>query len=472
MMKGNDALQRPACLVGAFIGLLALVPFFPAGISAAAEQKPVGAGSAASAGAREARIDYLKKHAVAIRTLDARDGDFADLEPLREVIGDRRIVMLGEATHGDGATFAAKVRLIKFLHERMGFDVLAFECGFYDMSRVWSALRAGEDPGPAFALGVDDIWRSSRQTQPLWSYLAERAKTSRPLELAGFDMQFTGRAPGESLLRDLGGYLAGAGLPPDAAAAAARVMNTLALVCEDPAFIQNGSRFKNVLPEDQAAFLIASDDLGRALGRLHPPDEPGRLERDFWAQVLKSNATYLEQSWHINLAALDKTPMIWAFDLRDRQMGDNFIWLAKRAYPTRKIVVWSATAHIARHHNFLMSLYDPMISMGDWIDRELGPEVYALGFTAYQGRWGTVGMAEPKDVAPAAPDSLEDLLFSAGFAYAWLDFRNLAADGAWLRAPLAARPLRYEPMTADWTRLMDGLFFIRETYPSPRAGNK
>jgi len=69
---------------------------------------------------QETRIAYLKKHAIPVRSIDAEDGNFADLEPLREVIGSRRVVMLGESTHGDGATFAAKSRLIKFLHERMG----------------------------------------------------------------------------------------------------------------------------------------------------------------------------------------------------------------------------------------------------------------------------------------------------------------------------------------------------------------
>ncbi|MEN6312545.1 MAG: hypothetical protein ABFD80_13535, partial [Acidobacteriota bacterium] len=139
--------------------------------------------------ARETRIAYLKKHAVPVRSIDAADGNYADLEPLREVIGNRRIVMLGETTHGDGATFAAKVRLIKFLHERMGFDVLAFESGFYDVRKAWSALLAGEDPVKAIDTCVDRIWSASRQTQPLWAYIAGEAKTDHPLDLSGFDTQ-------------------------------------------------------------------------------------------------------------------------------------------------------------------------------------------------------------------------------------------------------------------------------------------
>src|SRR4051812_15253729 len=76
---------------------------------------------------RDARIAWLQANSAPLRSIDPADTDFADLEPLARAIGDARIVMLGEQTHGDGATFLAKCRLVHFLHERLGFDVLSFE---------------------------------------------------------------------------------------------------------------------------------------------------------------------------------------------------------------------------------------------------------------------------------------------------------------------------------------------------------
>src|SRR5205823_1726823 len=73
------------------------------------------------------RVAWLKSHATIIRSIDPADSDFSDLEPIRRAIGDARVVMLGEQSHGDGATFHAKTRLIRFLHEKCGFDVMAFE---------------------------------------------------------------------------------------------------------------------------------------------------------------------------------------------------------------------------------------------------------------------------------------------------------------------------------------------------------
>lgn len=39
--------------------------------------------------------------------------------------------MLGEMTHGDGATFKLKTEIVKYLHEELGFNVLILEDGMY-----------------------------------------------------------------------------------------------------------------------------------------------------------------------------------------------------------------------------------------------------------------------------------------------------------------------------------------------------
>ena len=103
---------------------------------------------------RASRIAWLNAHAPVLRSIDIADDNFADLEPFAKAVGDARIVMLGEATHGDGTTFVGKSRLVRFLHERMGFDVLAFESGIYDMRKVWERMRGGEDPRTAARRGI------------------------------------------------------------------------------------------------------------------------------------------------------------------------------------------------------------------------------------------------------------------------------------------------------------------------------
>jgi erythromycin esterase len=124
------------------------------------------------------RVTWLAAHAVPLRSIDSADNDFHDLEPLRETLKGVRVVMLGEQSHGDGTTFLAKTRLIRFLHERMGFDVLAFESGFYDCPKAWDLLAHGEEARKAIPRGVFAIWTASRQVQPLLDYLGRRRRAT------------------------------------------------------------------------------------------------------------------------------------------------------------------------------------------------------------------------------------------------------------------------------------------------------
>src|ERR1700679_3746484 len=61
------------------------------------------------------RVTWVRQHAVVVRSIDPRDGDYADLRPMAAMIGDARVLMLSEQRHMDGATFAARARLMRFL---------------------------------------------------------------------------------------------------------------------------------------------------------------------------------------------------------------------------------------------------------------------------------------------------------------------------------------------------------------------
>src|SRR5262245_22132107 len=78
------------------------------------------------------RVDWLRANAAPITQVAPGSTDFADLRRVGEAIGNARIVLLGEQSHGDGTVFLLKARLIEYLHRELGFDVLAFESGLYD----------------------------------------------------------------------------------------------------------------------------------------------------------------------------------------------------------------------------------------------------------------------------------------------------------------------------------------------------
>lgn len=65
--------------------------------------------------------DWLRVNAIPLRTLDPEDDDFADLEPLKEIVGDARVVGIGESAHRVHEPYQLRHRLLRFLVSELGF---------------------------------------------------------------------------------------------------------------------------------------------------------------------------------------------------------------------------------------------------------------------------------------------------------------------------------------------------------------
>jgi len=408
--------------------------------------------------AADPRVAWLRASVVPLRSIDPMDGDFRDLMPMIPALKDSRIVLLGEATHGDGATFSAKARVVKFLHRELGYEVLAFESGLYECEEAWRRIREGTPAAQAVTGAVFGIWSESRQLQPVWNYLDEVRATPHPLRLAGFDMQFTGSLSRDTLAESLRRFLRllepGSTEEPEGWNEFQETIQVL---------FRSRSRFMALGEDRRAAFGAACSRLREwiaARATVHP-------DTGFWIQALKSIGVLAEFLWKTDF----EHPAPGSMNVRDRQMADNLRWLAGERFAGRKIIVWAATSHIIRFRGELKGknggeIPDPgMVPMGDILWKALGDQMFTIGFTAHDGRVGVRGVM-PWDLAPAREDSLEGMLQSTGREFAFLSFRSLPREGAWLHGDILARPLGHTPMRGDWTRIMDGLVFIRKMVPA------
>ena len=105
--------------------------------------------------------------------------------------------------------------------------------------------------------------------------------------------------------------------------------------------------------------------------------------------------------------------------------------------------------------------------MGQEIWDRIGPDYYAVGFTAATGEAGLLWM-DSFQLHPPAKGSIEELFRDAGFENAFLDLRHIPAGGEWLHEPLLSRPFGYSYSIACWSRHLDGLVFTRVMEPSTR----
>jgi erythromycin esterase-like protein len=101
----------------------------------------------------------------------------------------RQVVMLGEASHGDGATFAFKAALIRRLVDECGFSAVLFESSHYDFVELMRRLREGQEATPAMlSSSIGGIWNRYAELTPLIHFLFARAQAGR-LTLGGLDDQ-------------------------------------------------------------------------------------------------------------------------------------------------------------------------------------------------------------------------------------------------------------------------------------------
>jgi erythromycin esterase len=403
-----------------------------------------------------AQPEDLKKAMVAVRSIDPSDTDFSDLAGVRAAVGEARIVLLGEQTHGEGTTFQAKIRLIKFLHEKMGYEVLAFESGLYDCARIWENVEAGGRVPDEVVGSLFYMYATSVQMGDLFGYIQGELGSKRPLVLTGFESQHTGVKSKTQLFDDFARFLqkqSPAALDPDwelfrrVAGATFASRDYRPSIVDQQRFFDKLNSLKGLLNDDSKV----TDSLTSSAG--------------FWYQVVCSIESQTKRYWqlvHENEVSV-----------RDRQMAANLIWLAEKAYPGKKIIVWAHNVHIAKGLTTLGGRFaagDPQafVPMGATVHRYFGSRAYCIGFTGGEGSYMNYVDSKIIDVPAPMAGSVEALLAATGDAYGFVDYRRAPRA---LRLSVPGDLADFGPAKGEWPEIFDGVFFIDKVAPVQRSGN-
>ena len=158
---------------------------------------------------------FVNENAVAVSSIEPDSTDFTDLEFIGKSIGNSKIVMLGEQDHGDAPTFLAKTRLIKYLHEKMGFNVLAFESDFFGLNFGFDRLDKSKSNIDSFLQkNIFPIWTYCNTCQNLfYSYVPLTYQTEKPLIITGFDNQLVLSFSSKHLVYYLDSFLQSLNIP-------------------------------------------------------------------------------------------------------------------------------------------------------------------------------------------------------------------------------------------------------------------
>jgi erythromycin esterase len=400
---------------------------------------------------------YVTTNTVRVATLDVVSDDYGDLAAVGQAIGDARVVMLGEQDHGDGPTFQAKTRLIKYLHERKGFTVLAFESDFYGLTTGWDRLTKQPDSIRHFLRqNIFANWAYSADCRYLFEqYIPQSFQAGNPLQVTGIDPQLYLGYSRTHLTQALDDYLVSQGgdrkFPsPAAYQAFLEAVQGRMMIGEKPEAYRPDMR-KTL--EDGLRLISQA------------PFSTG--DTSTWPRVLASLQVFARENYELGGA-------------RDKAMADNLKFLLTTKYKDAKVIVWAANQHIMKHTDQLPGNSNKNL---DWVLRhKMGTyfvqdplwarQTYVLGFASYQGTAGRLGTATYSVQVPDK-NGLETWV-PASLAYGFLDFTpynkqfNYPTTPFLLKSPAHYTiPARVAPI--PWNLVYDGLFFIRDMQATKKS---
>jgi erythromycin esterase len=388
-----------------------------------------------------------------IQSMDSTD--FADLQFLEPILRSARIVQLGENGHGAAEAMRVRARIARFLHQRLGFTVLAFESSLF-LCHAADAAAAAEEPRRTLTRSLVGVWHTE-EVLPLFTYMRETRGSGRPLRLAGFDVQPIGGARKE---RPAFFERVVSAADPEYG----RTARDLDLRFN--AEYEKGSASRRAYFRANAADLVEGYQRLAAFLETHRSALQERLGREVplvARQEATSMSAYVRQQ-----AASSMTEYA---EVRDKAMADNLTFIAEELFPDRKVIVWGHNYHL-RHDNASIPPHKEIFpgvaarSMGSWVRERYGTKVFTIGQYEVEGQ-ALDNSRQPYAITRPPEGSLERRLHAPASPLVFIDIRAASrrADGAWLRQSV---PARYNGQHAESmvpVDQYDGILLIAKVSP-------
>lgn len=380
-------------------------------------------------------------------------GGPTDFDPLLDMVGDARYVLLGEATHGSHDFYRVRAEITKRLIRELGFTAVAVEADWPDAYRINRYVRGrGGDLDATEALGgfarfPQWMWRNADVLDFVgWlrEFNDERWRYDERVGFYGLDMYSLQRSR-----RAVVAYLQA--VDPDAARRAEQRYACFDHFGEDPRRYGHATAF-HLAPSCEQAVVDQLVDLCRletgptSGADWLAPDERFFAEQN--AKVVVSAERYYREMFRPG-------PASW--NLRDRHMAEVLDALSSflgAEAPGRgaKVVVWAHNAHVGDARATEMG-QQGQLTLGQLVRQEPGTASLLVGFTTAEGTvtaasdWD--GDAERKRVRRPLPGSVEALFQACPDGNFFLNLRDGHEAAAVLAAPRLERAIGviYRPET-------------------------
>ena len=390
----------------------------------------------------DATLETIRRTAV---TLSGDDGDY---DALIGRARGKRLVLLGEASHGTHEFYAERARISRRLIDELGFDAIAVEADWPDAYRINRYVRGDATDASAeralagFLRFPQWMWRNEDVVE-LVEWMRSRNAAYPDFEQAGFygiDL-YSLHASIEQVLR----YLAK--VDPDAAVRARERYSCFDSFGGDPQEYGYATSYGAESCEEGVVRQLA--ELQRNSRRYVNGFFADAADEHFMAE---QNARLVQNAERYYRSMFRGRVSSW--NLRDTHMADTVDALLShlgRDGHESKLIVWAHNSHLGDARATEMGARGE-INVGQLLRERHRDQVLAVGFTTHTGQvtaardWDSP--SDTRDVVPSLPNSIERLMHDTGRRRFYLDL-GASEMRRPLREPLLERAIGviYRPET-------------------------
>ncbi|MFE0191616.1 erythromycin esterase family protein [Streptomyces sp. NPDC058989] len=388
----------------------------PASPASAASAVPADSAAANREAAGVARS--LERSAHPLRSTEP-DGRTADLRALSAMVGDAKVVGLGEATHGSHEFFAMKERVFRHLVEERGFTTFALEMSWSAGLRIDEYLQG--DPGDPRRIAEETLAGSPWEREEFVSLIGWMREHNR--RHPDHRVHFMGDDLGAPKLGDRIFQRVLSSVGKTRPEALPRLTELYAGLCP---FDDIFAYLRKPVAERKENAALAQ----AALGLVAEHQEAGGNDYTWTVQHARNIAQTFAFA-AIDLA--DPASVTAAERLRDQAMADNVLWW--QHHTGDKMLLSAHNGHVG-----YLSTHPETYprTQGAVLRDRLGRDYATIGFSFAGGSFLTKeasldGDWKPVTVPAARPGMNEHTLDRVGYRDFYLDLRTAPATArAWL----------------------------------------
>lgn len=382
----------------------------------------------------EEQKHYLLKFVYPLDTYDPSIENTNDLKILNKLVGNSKVVALGEVTHGSSEIFKMKDRIIRFLIKHNNFDIFSIEAAMPESYFMNNYIIDGRNDAKVYLNGLLFWTWNVKEVLDMVNWMKSYNEThTNKIKFTGFDMQHFNGALNQLKKTNTKNNISNVKL------------DSLKILLNDirKKTTEKKSRITIVDSLQKKALNSIFESIRQDSQKL--PDE----DKKWNAQNIRIIEQYLDKS-SVN---------------RDKYMAENVLWI-KNNNPNSKLIIWAHNNHIKKTET----------SMGKQLHEKLKDDYVTIGFTFHEGSYTAIGKDSKKLGIHQSQESyegtLEYFLNSLEIPIFILDLKTLKQEnnklGQWLLNEIPYRRIGAMSMDNDFKKGtisndFDYLIFIKES---------